>query len=183
MGQFESAYVRGFSIHEIGLLDRDPDPFLDDITQGITEGFDVPVSVVSVIDAEGDRQFFKSQTGLKPPWAERQETPLSHSFCQYVVATQSPLVVADAREHELVSCNLAIEELGVIAYLGVPVSAPDEKCVAALCAISDQPREWLRQEIELMKRLADGVSAHIRAQAAMLAGDWLMENPSKCFGN
>ena len=182
MKPFDSMWMQGVSIADIGMLDPTPEPMFDRTTDGISIGFEVPVALVSVIDPDSDRQFFKSHVGLVSPWRERQETPLSHSFCQYVVATHSPLVVPDAREHELVQCNLAIRDLGVIAYLGVPIEGPDGKCVAALCAISGEPREWLPREVELMNRLADGVSAHIRTLAASLAGEQLLQHPSRCFG-
>ena len=46
-----------------------------------------------------------------------RETPLSHSFCKHVVATSAPLVIEDARQHDLVSGNPAIDDFGVAAYL------------------------------------------------------------------
>ncbi len=55
-------------------------------------------------------------------WTERRETPLSHSFCQYTVARGEPLVIEDARVHPLVRENLAIPDLRVVAYAGVPLT-------------------------------------------------------------
>jgi hypothetical protein len=40
------------------------------------------------------------------------------SFCQHVVTSAEPLVVTDAREHALVQDNLAVRDLGVVAYAG-----------------------------------------------------------------
>src|SRR3712207_8148537 len=60
--------------------------------------------------SEADRQFFKSAVGLPEPWAARRETPLSHSFCQHVVATGAPLRIEDARQDPLVCDNLAVPE-------------------------------------------------------------------------
>src|SRR3712207_9380725 len=60
--------------------------------------------------SEPDRQFFKSAVGLPEPWAARRETPLSHSFCQHVVATGAPLRIEDARQDPLVCDNLAVPE-------------------------------------------------------------------------
>lgn len=77
----------------------------------------VPVALISLVDE--DRQFFVSQQGLPEPWAKARQTPLSHSFCQHVVATGDPLIVSDARENPLVCGNLAIRDLNVIAYLGL----------------------------------------------------------------
>ena len=54
---------------------------------------------MSLVDRH--RQFFKSQVGLPEPTATARETPLTHSFCQWVVADQHELVVPDARVHPL----------------------------------------------------------------------------------
>jgi len=70
----------------------------------------VPVSLVSIVDFDGDRQFFASAKGLGEPWATKRETPLSHSFCQHVVTQSKPLVIEDARTEKLVKDNLAIPE-------------------------------------------------------------------------
>ena len=54
------------------------------------------MALVSLVTDE--RQFFKSCIGI-PDLPER-ETPLSHSFCQYVVVDRAPLVVRDARRDD-----------------------------------------------------------------------------------
>lgn len=122
------------------LLDTEPEVAFDRITRLAARIIGVPVSLVSILDT--DRQFFKSQVGLPEIWAERRETPLSHSFCQHVVASGESLVVDDARSHPLVRDNLAIDELGVEAYLGVPIRTPDGDVIGSLCAIDHTPRQW-----------------------------------------
>ena len=77
-----------------------------------------------------DRQFFKSPVRLPSPFAERRETPLSHSFCQYVVDDGAALVVEDARLDERLADNRAIPDLGVIAYAGFPIRSPAATCSA-----------------------------------------------------
>lgn len=122
------------------LLDTEPEVAFDRITRLAARIIGVPVSLVSILDT--DRQFFKSQVGLPEIWAERRETPLSHSFCQHVVASGEPLVVDDARSHPLVRDNPAIGDLGVEAYLGVPIRTPDGDVIGSLCAIDHAPRHW-----------------------------------------
>ena len=131
----------------------------------------VPVALVSLVDEQ--RQFFKSLCGLPEPYATARETPLSHSFCQHVVATEQPLVVNDAREHSLVKDNLAIRDLGVIAYAGMPVRDENGVCLGALCAIDGVPREWSEEQLGTLQALAAQVSAEfaLRAQALRLGHD------------
>jgi PAS domain S-box-containing protein len=115
----------------------------------------VPVAVVSLL--EEDRQVFAAHKGLPDEWAERGETPLTHSFCQYVVKEEDYLRVSDAREHPVLKDNLAIDDLGVIAYLGVPLRLPDGTVVGALAAIDGKPRLWTDQELELLYSVAEVV--------------------------
>jgi GAF domain-containing protein len=91
------------------------------------------VAHLSLIDA--DRQFFKSNCGLPEPWASARQTPLPHSFCQHVVASEKYLAIEDARTDPPVADNPAVFELGVIAYLGVPVLAPKGKILGSFCVI------------------------------------------------
>ncbi|MEM9140104.1 MAG: GAF domain-containing protein [Pseudomonadota bacterium] len=175
MPSFQRNHVAPVDLPTIGLLDGPAERVFDQVTQAICLAMDVPVSLLSIIDPDRERQFFKSATGLCEPWASKRETPLSHSFCQYVVTTGNPLIVIDARENELVSCNAAIRDLSVIAYAGVPVSGPDEQPIGALCAIASEPRPWTAPEIAVLSCLGDGLSSEIRLRAAMLAGAELVD--------
>ena len=67
-----------------GLLDSPPEAAFDRLTHLAVLLLNAPVALVSLVDDR--RQFFKSQVGLAEPWASARETPLTHSFCQYVVA-------------------------------------------------------------------------------------------------
>ncbi|QXT40197.1 GAF domain-containing protein [Gymnodinialimonas ceratoperidinii] len=126
------------SLAQTGLMDSDKEEGFDRLSRLASRLLGVPVSLVSLVDSK--RQFFKAEEGLQGHYAETRETPLTHSFCQYVVTTEESLAVVDAREHPLLSDNAAIEDLNVIAYLGEPLHAPDGAIIGSFCAISDQPR-------------------------------------------
>src|SRR5689334_20814387 len=133
------------SLQESGLLDSPSEETFDRIVRLVAKALDADVSLVSLVDV--DRQFFKAHQGLGEPWASRRETPLSHSFCQYVVATDDVFVVDDATQDPRVEGNLAITELGVISYAGAPVHGRDGQPLGALCAIGHGAREWREDEI------------------------------------
>src|SRR6266508_3541157 len=84
------------ALEATALLDSPAENAFDRLTALASRVLDVPVALVSLVTP--DRQFFKSQRGLPSPYAERRETPLSHSFCQHVVREAAALVVDDARE-------------------------------------------------------------------------------------
>ena len=118
---------------EFDLFDTPPEPRFDRFVELICAAIETPVSIISLVGP--DRQFFKAARGLPEPWASLRETPLSHSFCQHVVAMERTLIVEDAILHPLVANNLAICDLGVIAYLGEPIRRDTGAIVGAVCAI------------------------------------------------
>ena len=119
----------------------------------------VPVALVSIV--EEARQVFPGASGLPEPYATQRETPLSHSFCQYVVADRRPLIVTDARDHDRLAGNLAIEELDVIAYAGWPLTDHDGRVIGSLCAIDNRPRRWTDYDIEGLADLAAACSVEL----------------------
>ena len=140
------------ALHAADLVDSPPDESFDRLTRLAAKVVGAPVALVSAVDR--DRQFFKSCLGLPEPWATRRETPLSHSFCQHVVAAREPVIVSDARKDERLLDNLAIRDLGVIAYLGVPLITREGHAIGTLCVIDHEPRIWTSDEISLVKDVA-----------------------------
>ncbi|TQS41399.1 SpoIIE family protein phosphatase [Cryptosporangium phraense] len=124
----------------------------------------VPVALVSLVDV--DRQFFPGACGLGDPWAQARQTPLSHSFCQHVVATAEPLVVVDARVDPRVRGNLAIDDLGVVGYAGMPLTDADGQVLGSLCAIDHSPRQWTEHELCALRDLAAACSDSLRLRIA-----------------
>jgi diguanylate cyclase len=143
------------ALRDLGILDTEPEEDFDRFTRLATELLGVPVSLVSLI--AGDRQFFKSQQGLPELWADARQTPLSHSFCQHAVKSRKPLVVEDARESPLLSDNLAVRDLDVIAYAGMPLILDDGHAVGVLCAIDSKPRHWSERDLRILEDLTAAV--------------------------
>ena len=164
-----------YSLKALGIVDAPPEEAFDNLTALVQASVGAPVSLVSIVEPENDRQYFKSQQGLPEPWSTDRQTPLSHSFCQHVVRKNSPLVVADAPHHSLVCENLAIRDLNVIAYLGVPIYDPSNTPIGALCVIDGSPREWLDSEIAIVKQVASCVSDAIRLKAAVMTSEALRD--------
>lgn len=151
------------SLAQTGLMDSEEEEGFDRLSRLASRLLDVPVSLVSLVDA--NRQFFKAQVGLQGPVVQSRETPLSHSFCQYVVTTEESLAVSDARTHPLLSNNGAIEDLNVIAYLGEPLRAPDGAVIGSFCAISDSPRTWTDEDRKVLRDVTGLAEDQMRLQA------------------
>ena len=131
------------ALRDSTLVDTPPEESFDRLARVAARLVGAPVALVSAVDR--DRQFFKSCLGLPEPWATRRETPLSHSFCQHVVAAREPVVVSDSRRDPRFIDNLAIHDLGVIAYLGVPLITDTGYAVGTLCVIDHEPVPHVRR--------------------------------------
>jgi PAS domain S-box-containing protein len=151
------------ALRQLGLLDTQASGAFDRLTRLAARVLHAPVALVTFVEEE--RQFFKSAIGLDEPWATQRETPLSHSFCQYVVESGEPLIVPDARTHPLVSNNPAISEMGVMAYAGMPLITRDGQRLGSFCVIDHQPRIWTQAEIDILRDLAASVITEIELQA------------------
>jgi GAF domain-containing protein len=156
------------ALHATGLLDSDVSPSFDRLARLAAHVLQAPVALVSLVDR--DRQFFKSCLGLPEPWASERESPLTHSFCQHAVASREPLIVSDARRHPVLHDNLAIRDMGVVAYAGIPLVDGDGNALGTLCVIDSQPRHWSSRQIELLDDIAASVVTEITlAQTASAA--------------
>jgi two-component sensor histidine kinase len=141
------------------LPDSSPEESFDRLTRLVTRLLGVPVALVSLVDDK--RQFFKSQQGLPEPVSQARQTPLTHSFCQIVVIDQAPLVVTDAERDSRVRDNLAIPDLGVKAYLGVPLTLPSGHVIGSLCAINTVPHTWSDADLKSLGDIAEIVMSEI----------------------
>lgn len=153
------------ALYALCLLDTPAEPAFDRLTRLACQLLDVPVSLVSLVDA--DRQFFKSHTGLPEPYASVCESDLESSFCQHTLATAEPLIITDARDHPLVYDNPAIQTLNVIAYLGIPLVTSDGYSIGSLCAIDHQPRDWTKKDIRNLSDLAQSVITEIELRSEL----------------
>jgi signal transduction histidine kinase/DNA-binding response OmpR family regulator len=147
------------ALHRLRLLDSEAEVNFDRVSKLASRLLHAPVALLSLVDDH--RQFFKSAIGLDGEVKEKRETPLTHSFCQHVVTSGANLVVEDARAHPVVCDNLAIPELGVAAYLGIPVRDRDGFVLGSFCVIDGQTRSWQPEEIALLEDLTALITTEI----------------------
>lgn len=135
------------------------DIMLQEITQLAVALLSTRASMLSLVSA--DRQTFLNEAPAQPQ--PPRETPLSHSFCQWVVSGREPVLVADAREHPVLHANGAIESLGIVAYAGVPISAGEDHTLGAFCTTESEPRAWSAADLLVLRSLAKMVEAELVA--------------------
>jgi len=143
------------AIEDTGLVDAKEDPVLHRLTRLAARALGAPVALMSLVGEA--RQFFAASWGLPEPWSSERGTTLLHSFCQHVVVSNQPLLISDAREHPLVKGNLAIEDLDVIAYAGVPLVDDDGQTLGSFCVIDHEPRHWRAEDVDTLYDFAGAV--------------------------
>jgi GAF domain-containing protein len=139
------------------------------IAERVHRWLGVPVALVSLV--EPDRQVFPGMTGLPEPWATSRSSPLEYSFCWHVVAAGEPLVVSDAREHPLLLDSPAVDQLGIAAYAGMPLTDEAGNVLGALCVADSAPRRWTDTQLDLLRGLADACSTELRLRLSRFFAD------------
>lgn len=166
--------ARVAAISRTGLLNLPPDEAFDRLTRMAAAMLDVPIALISLVT--DTRQFFASSVGLPAEIDATRETPLSHSFCQYVVEDDAPLHVSDLREDDRLKDNPSIAEFGAIAYSGVPLRLPDGNVPGAFCVIDTRPRMFTPEQKQLLADLAEIASREI---ASRLPTEARMQPPGR----
>ena len=159
------------ALKQSGLLDSEEEEDFNRVTRLARAFVACEICLVSIVDDK--RQFFKSSQGLPELVRAARETPLSHSFCQYVVANEQALVVEDARTDPRVANNPAVSEFNVIAYLGMPIFGPDGDVLGSLCVIDGRPRAWTESDkaalLDFTHLLENVIKARVHAREALRA--------------
>ncbi len=159
---------RRAALQRADLLDTPPEAPFDRITKLVCAVLDVPIAIISLIDA--DRQWLKSAAGI-----ERGQCPREDSFCNHTIKARAPLVIEDAgRDPRFIDNPFVTQAPHIASYLGVPLGSPDGYNLGALCAIDSKPRAFSEAQIEIMKSFAGLVTEEIElrrlAQTDQLTG-------------
>jgi GAF domain-containing protein len=146
-----------------------PDAAFDRIAVLVERLIETPVALVTVLDA--DRQFLPGQVGLPEALAKSREMPLSHSLSRHVVEDGQMLVVPDTHADPRMRDNLAVHELGALAFVGVPLTDSDGHVLGTLAVMDRESRAWTRSEIALLIELAEVCSSELRLRIAREIAD------------
>ncbi len=137
------------TLRSLGVLDTPPEPDYDDLTQLAAQICQVPIALISLVDA--DRQWFKSHFGLNAV-----ETPRQHSFCAHaIIDPQIDLfVVPDARADPRFAENpLVCGDPNIRFYAGTPLVTHDGWALGTLCVIDRKPRELTPDQVHALTTL------------------------------
>lgn len=143
------------ALHDLLILDTDPEERFDSITAYCQSRFEVEIALVSLVDT--DRQWFKSTCGL-----DAQETPRNISFCGHAILQNQAFIVNDARQDPRFRDNpLVLGAPYIRFYAGVPLTLSSGHNVGTLCLIDSKPRWPDTEEIDHLKVLAHLVAMEL----------------------
>ncbi|HYT26498.1 MAG TPA: PAS domain-containing protein, partial [Actinomycetota bacterium] len=148
------------AVRQTNLLDTPGEEAFDRLVRLAARALRAPIALMSLV-AE-DRQFFKACIGLPESWASARQTPVSHSLCQHLVATGQPLVIGDVRRDRRAHDNPLVAELGVAAYLGVPLVSSSGHVLGSFCVADRRPRAWTADDKAVLADLAGVAMDEIR---------------------
>jgi hypothetical protein len=125
----------------------EPEDAIDSVIRKIAQAFNVPISLVSLI--ESDREYWKQWHAAftSSPWGEV-------SVHEEFFAADVSLVVEDISKDERFAKNPTLLQRGVRFYAGVPLRHHDGRVVGNLGVLDTQPRTLSDDERGLLESLA-----------------------------
>ena len=146
--------------HRKEKLDTDPEARFDRFTEVACTTFDVPVALVTLVDAE--RQWFKSHHGIA-----LTETHRDMSMCAHAILGDDVFVITDALRDDRFAENPAVaRDPRLRFYAGVPLSVSGGQCVGTLCIMDHRPRVLNEPQLERLRELGRMVEAELAATGA-----------------
>ncbi len=138
------------------------DTQLDTLAAKVAEAFDVPIALVSLIEAES--QVWPGACGLPADLDKARKTPRELSICAHVVAGGEMIVVEDVVRDSRFAANPFLLEQGIRFYAGAPLRTLSGFVLGSLCVIDTKPRRFSKKEQKLLQVIADELMAKIEVE-------------------
>ena len=136
------------ALKQYNILDTPSEQAFDDITSLAAFICDVPIALITFVDAE--RQWFKSKVGLNV-----DQTPRDVSFCSQCILSQEMMLVKDTFLDERFKDNPLVKlDPYIRFYAGVPLFTPNDQPLGTLCVIDRKPRGLSKSQKKALKALA-----------------------------
>jgi transcriptional regulator with GAF, ATPase, and Fis domain len=137
-----------------------------EIVNIIAEIVHVPSALVMKVEPPNIKVFLSSESHSNP--YERNElAPLNTGlYCETVMKTRQSLLVPDALRDEEWKSNPDIK-LGMISYLGFPVSWPDGQIFGTICVLDRKENSYSELYRKFVLQCRDVLEADLRALARL----------------
>ncbi len=144
------------------ILDTEPEPILDDLTQLAAQICDVPIALISLVDET--RQWFKSKVGL-----DVCETPRELAFCAHAIQQSDILIVPNTlADQRFVHNRLVTDAPHIRFYAGAPLITPEGQRLGTLCVIDQKVRSLSPAQLEALQRLSRQVMSQLELRRTLI---------------
>ncbi|MBI3593381.1 MAG: response regulator [Nitrospirae bacterium] len=135
-------------MENIKILDTDPEERFDRITRLAANFYDMPISVLTLVDA--NRQWFKSSYGLKI-----NETTRDISFCGHTILSDKFFIIPDALlDPRFLDNPLVTHEPFIRFYAGISLRNEEGYKIGSLAIIDRRPRNLQEENLLSLTDLA-----------------------------
>ncbi len=160
-------------IRRYDILDTPQDGAFDRITAIAARLFDVPISIISIVDH--DRIWFKSHHGVDVTQIGRDP-----GLCASAILRDNPRIIPDAKcDLHALANPLVAGGFGPRFYVGVPLRTPDGFNLGTLCVIDKEPREASAENVEHLKDLASIVMDQLELRRSARASFAALESSTE----
>lgn len=143
--------ARMSAVKRYDILDTPPDGAFDRVTAMAARRFDVPISIISIVDH--DRIWFKSHHGL-----DAKQIGRDPGLCASAILAEMPYILVNAAIDPRSLANpLVAGDFGLRFYAGVPLRTHDGFNLGTLCVIDKEPRPVDQRQIDDLRDLASVV--------------------------
>jgi diguanylate cyclase (GGDEF)-like protein/PAS domain S-box-containing protein len=143
------------ALYQYQVLDTDPEPEFDNLTQLAADICDTPIALMSLVDHS--RQWFKSKVGL-----HTSETRRDSAFCSYAILQSDLFIIEDAAlDLRFVTNSLVTSEPHIRFYAGFPLVTPAGYRIGTLCVLDRVPRQLSARQIKALQALSRQVVSQL----------------------
>jgi two-component sensor histidine kinase len=143
--------ARMSAVKRYDILDTPPDGTFDRVTAIAARRFNVPISIISIVDH--DRIWFKSHHGIDVEQIGREP-----GLCASAILSELPHILSNAAIDPRSLANpLVAGDFGLRFYAGVPLRTHDGFNLGTLCVIDKEPRPVDQKQIDDLRDLASVV--------------------------
>jgi GAF domain-containing protein len=128
----------------------------------VAEIMHLPSALIMKVESPNIRVFVASES-KKNPWKRGEVAPLSGgTYCETVMATRQLLLVPDALQDDEWKSNPDVE-LGMISYLGLPITWPDGEIFGTICVLDSKRNDYSKVYSKLLLHCRDVSQADLRS--------------------
>ncbi|WP_166727770.1 ATP-binding protein [Mucilaginibacter gilvus] len=145
------------------IMDTPSEASFDNIAKLCTQIFNVPISLVSLVDAE--RVFFKANVGM----GNAKEANRGKSLCALAVLSDDVTVFEDALKEPCLMANPNVAgDFGLRFYAGAPLITYDGFLIGTLCIIDKKARSFSEKEKTILAGMATAIMDQVELRLSAL---------------